>query len=286
MRFTKMQGAGNDFVILNNWDRSIPIECYPELARRICRRRLSVGADGLMVVEHPRGDGNLRMVFFNDDGSEGEMCGNGARCIARYAFEKGLSGGDLVRVETISGTVTGQRVNESLYTVRLADPTVIKPCFQVVIDGQNLDCGYVEQGSPGIPHAVVFSDGWQDLPEDELRELGRRIRHYEGFPKGANVTFCKMIGANHVIAKTFERGVENFTLACGTGCGATATVLALRELVSGQNVRISMPGGELSVSLTKNGEKVTDVFLTGPAETVAEGELLDSAVLSLLEKKK
>ena len=245
MRFTKMQGAGNDFIIIDNREQTIPEDKLPELAKRLCTRRLSIGADGLMVMERAQGAADFRMGFYNSDGSVGEMCGNGARCISRYGYEHGLSQGDTVTVETTAGVVTGTRVTERMYTVRLNDPTKINLHHPVAASGQTWDCDYVELGNPAIPHAVVVEKNWQSIPEPELREICRTIRFCPDFPKGANVTFCRLMGEDHLVARTFERGVEDFTLACGTGCGATVTALTLRGLVSGKNVRVSMPGGDL-----------------------------------------
>ncbi len=273
MKFTKMQGAGNDFIIINNIEEKIPLEKLSDLARRICTRKLSVGADGLMVIEKPEADGDFKMLFYNNDGSEAEMCGNGARCISRYGHDNGLCSGEEQRIETVSGTVVGKRVSERLYTIRLNSPSLIEHGVKVTAMGDEYDVSYVELGVPGMPHAVVYMD-WEKIPEDKLREVGRQIRFWKDFPKGANVTFVHLERENSLKAKTFERGVEDFTLACGTGSGATVAALTDRGIVSGSNVLVSVPGGDLFVTVKeKNGEK--EVFLTGPTNTVCRGEILD-----------
>ena len=278
MRFTKMHGAGNDFIILNNMDGAIAEENYSALAAALCRRRLSIGADGLMIVVPAKEGGDYRMVFYNADGSLGEMCGNGARCIARYGYENKLSG-EVQKIETTAGLVTGRRMSERLYRVRLNDPTTLDLQRRVTIDGETFVCGYVELGNPGLPHAVVLMDDFDSRDENELRELGRKLRYAKEFPKGANVTFCRVTGENRVLARTFERGVEDFTLACGTGCGATAAVLTLLHLVSGIKTSITMPGGELFVTLETGCENtVRNIFLTGPTNIVAVGEITDEDV--------
>ena len=274
MKFTKMQGAGNDFIVINNMEEMIPQECFPAIAERLCARRLSIGADGLMVVEKPVAGGDYRMLFYNSDGSVGEMCGNGARCIARYGYEHGLAG-DVQNIETTAGKVVGRRKDKRLYTVRLNDPTVIDLCRTAFADGRKFECSYIELGNPGLPHAIVRYDNFDKIPEAELRETGRQLRWYESFPKGANVTFCKIAGEDSVVARTFERGVEDFTLACGTGCGSTVTALALLGLVSGKNVKVAMPGGDLFVTVTIEGDSAHDIFLTGPTNIVAVGEVCD-----------
>ena len=272
MKFTKMHGAGNDFVLINNITEKIPEEKMSPLVRHICTRRLSLGADGVMFVEAPRADGDYRMLFYNADGSLGEMCGNGARCIARYGYEKGLAG-EIQRIETTAGLVTGRRITGRLYQIRLNDPSVIDLDRAVTVEGMRFECGYVELGDPGLPHAVLELPDWDEWDENELRELGRKLRYHPAFPKGANVTFVKVLRDNELKAVTFERGVEDFTLACGTGCGATTLVMTLRGRAGGTNTHIHMPGGELYVSFDRAEKK--DIFLTGPTNIVCEGELTD-----------
>jgi diaminopimelate epimerase len=279
MKFTKMHGAGNDFIIINLMEEKIPLSALPALAKRLCTPKLSIGADGLMAVDHattPQAD--YRMLFYNSDGSEGEMCGNGARCIARYGYEKGLAG-ETQRIETISGIVIGQRKSKRMYTVRLNDPSVLKPDYPVEVDGKTYDCAYVELGTPGLPHAAVRLDALDTIDEDSLRILGRKLRWHPAFPKGANVNFYKCIGPDHVLERTFERGVEDFTLACGTGSGSVAAVLTVKGLVSGKDVRLSMPGGDLYITVTADGQHVHDIFLTGPTNMVCEGEITDEDLL-------
>lgn len=274
MYFTKMHGAGNDFVIIDNRRGEIPAEALPELAKRLCARHTGVGADGLMVItESSRAD--YAMLFYNSDGTVGEMCGNGARCICRYGYENALAG-DVQRVETTSGIVTGKRIDEKRYRVRLNDPSVIDVHRAVRAGGAEYDCAYIELGSPGLPHAVVRLDGWEAMSKDELRELGRRLRWAKEFPKGANVTFVKLTAENTVKAITFERGVEDFTLACGTGCGASAAALTVLGLVSGKNVTVTMSGGEITVDLDEADGRVENIYITGPTALVFKGELFEA----------
>lgn len=277
MHFTKMHGAGNDFIIINNIDGAIPESVLPELAAGLCAQHVSVGADGMMVVAAPRQGGDFRMIFYNSDGSLGEMCGNGARCIARYGYENGLSG-ETQRIETTAGLVTGQRVTKRLYKVRLNDPSVIDLHRSVSVGGTAYNCAYIELGDPGIPHAIVLMPDWDERDHDMLRALGRTLRFAEEFPRGANVSFVKVVDVGHVKAITYERGVEDFTLACGTGCSSIAAALRLLGL-SSDELAISMPGGELTVSLTASGGSVQDIYLTGPTNVVCTGDILDEDVL-------
>ena len=277
MHFTKMNGAGNDFILLDAIAEPFDEAAAPALARALCDRRRSIGADGLMLVTRAEGDADYRMRFYNSDGSLGEMCGNGARCIARYGYENGLSG-ETQRIETTAGLVTGQRVTKRLYKVRLNDPSVIDLHRSVSVGGTAYNCAYIELGDPGIPHAIVLMPDWDECDHDMLRALGRTLRFAEEFPRGANVSFVKVVDVGHVKAITYERGVEDFTLACGTGCGSIAAALRLLGL-SGDELAISMPGGELTVSLTASGGSVQDIYLTGPTNVVCTGDILDEDVL-------
>jgi len=270
-----MNGAGNDFLILDNRGGDLAHSQLPAIARALCHRRLSVGADGLMVVEPPRQGGDFRMLFYNADGSEGEMCGNGARCICRYGFEKGLSG-EAQTVETISGLVSGTRIDRQNYRIRLTEPTVARLDVQANALGQSWPCAYVELGNPGLPHAVVHCPGLAGKQPDELRALGKALRWNEAFPKGANVTFYDLASPDHLVELTYERGVEDFTLACGTGTGATVFALTLRGEVSGENVMVTVPGSTLFVTVER-GEPAA-LWLTGPTRFVCEGEAFDDAL--------
>lgn len=274
MRFWKMNGAGNDFVVLNNLEEHLPADVLPQAARTLCERHLSIGADGLMVVDAPTQGGDYKMLFFNSDGSVGEMCGNGARCICRYGFENGLAG-EVQTVETTAGIVTGQRIDSRLYKIRLNDPTTVKLDSPVEVDGVRYACSYVELGNPGLPHAVVPYHDLKNADENELRELGRKLRWHPAFPKGANVNFYEIIGEDHIYERTFERGVEDFTYACGTGTGSVVTVLALQGKVSGHGVKVDMTGGRLVIDTVREGSAIRDLYLTGPTNIVCKGEVTD-----------
>lgn len=283
MKFTKMQGAGNDFIVINNMEEKLPQAQFAALARRLCTRRMSIGADGMMIVDAPQNGGDYRMYFYNADGSLGEMCGNGARCIARYGYEKGLAG-ETQRVETTAGLVVGQRRDKRMYTVRLNDITKFAQDVTAKIDGKAVQCDYLELGDPGLPHAVVLLDGDCAMTQEALRELGRKLRANSAFPKGANVNFCRVIGENEVEELTYERGVEDFTLACGTGTGSVVAALMRRGLVSDENTRVHVPGGELFITLNTDPQtqEITDIYLTGPTNIVAEGEVCDEELHVLL----
>ena len=273
-----MNGAGNDFVVLNNLEEHLPVDALPGIARTLCERRMSIGADGLMVVDAPTQGGDYKMLFFNSDGSVGEMCGNGARCICRYGYENGLAG-ERQTVETTAGIVTGQRMDQRLYRIRLNDPTTVKLDCPVVVDGVQYACSYVELGNPGIPHAVVPYHDLKNADENELRELGRAIRWNKVFPKGANVNFYEITGEDLIFERTFERGVEDFTYACGTGTGSVVTVLPLQGKVSGHGVQVDMTGGRLAIDAERVHSHIASLNLTGPTNVVCRGEVTDEDLI-------
>ena len=271
MDIIRMNGAGNSFFVLEDPEGELRRRGPGALARQLCRPEEGEQTDGMIVIIPAEGDEDFGMLFYNADGSLGEMCGNGARCICRYGYDHGLAG-TAQCVETTAGLVTGERLDNTHYRIRLNDPTVLDR-RSVRVGETEYDCRYVELGSPGLPHAVVLLEDWDSRDPEGLRRLGRDLRFAPAFPKGANVSFVRFIGEDRLKAVTFERGVEDFTLACGTGCGSIAAALTREGLVSGRDVRIVMPGGELSVSITDEAGQIRDIFLTGPTCLVCEGEL-------------
>ena len=266
MKFYKYCGAGNDFILLD-WREgadAVVESNLPAMAKRLCDRHFGVGADGLMLVLPPERGGDCKMLFFNNDGSTAEMCGNGARCICKFCYDFGLSGEE-PRIETPAGLVVGKRVDKDCYRVRLNSPRNVR--LQTTAAG--VTCDYLELGEPGIPHAVVMTDFTQD--RDSLRQLARKVRFAPEFPRGANVNLCCVTGENEVRLLTYERGVEDFTLACGTGNGATAAALTLRGLISGRGVKLKNDGGTLVVDIISG--KPVGIDLTGDARLVFTGEM-------------
>ena len=299
MKFWKMNGAGNDFVIINNLVEQLPLEKLPKIARTLCERHMSIGADGFMAVGKPSEgvQADARMLFYNSDGSIGEMCGNGARCICRYCFENGIGSGDLVTIETTAGIVTGKRIDRRLYKIRLNDPTHIELDKVLQVDGIDYHCAYVMLGDPGIPHLAVEYPGQLDVlckaphlfdaDRSVLFEIGRKLRFHADLPKGANVNFYEIVGENEVNEMTYERGVEDFTYACGTGTGSLVTALTLMGKVSGDQVQVNMRGGILYIDVEEIDEEaygnsgtdmdtsVHGLYLTGPTNIVCKGKVTD-----------
>ena len=202
------------------------------------------------------------------------MCGNGARCICRYGYENGLAG-EVQRVETTAGLVIGQRIDKRLYRIRLNDPAHIRLDIPIEANGVCYTGSYMELGDPGIPHAIIPYHDLAHADENELRELGRAIRHCKDFPKGANVNFCELTGEDEIFERTFERGVEDFTYACGTGTGSVAAALTLQGKVSGHQVKVNMTGGQLIVDVDRVGSTIQNLYLTGPTNIVCKGEVTD-----------
>lgn len=273
MEFYKMQGAGNDFIIINNMKLNIPIDKLSAIAKRLCQRKVSIGADGFMVVDYPEVDADFKMRFYNRDGSLGEMCGNGARCISRYAYINKIAG-EKMTFETGAGIVNAEILEGRLVKVLLNNPEMVQLYNDIEIDGINYECSYIELGNPGLPHAVV-KYGLQQPDENKLRETGIRIRNYEGFPKGANVNFFEVLDENTALIKTYERGVEDFTLACGTGSASTAAALILKGYLKGNTVKMINDGGELFIEVEKTGCKINKLYLIGTTNIVAIGKVMD-----------
>ena len=273
MEFYKMQGAGNDFIIINNMKSNIPVEKLSVVAKKLCERKVSIGADGLMAVDYPEGDADFKMRFYNRDGSIGEMCGNGARCISRYAYINKISGKKMT-FETGAGIVNSEVLEGRLVKVLLNNPEVVNLYNDIEIDGINYECSYIELGVPGLPHAVV-KHNLKQADINKLREEGIKIRYYDGFPKGANVNFFEVLNENTALVKTYERGVEDFTLACGTGSASTAAALILKGYLKGNTVKMINDGGELFIEVEKTDNKINKLFLIGTTNIVAIGKVMD-----------
>ncbi len=277
MEFYKMQGAGNDFILINNMKLKIPVEKLPLIAKKLCQRKVSIGADGLMAVDYPEGDADFKMRFYNRDGSLGEMCGNGARCISRYAYVNKIAGKKMT-IETGAGIVNAEILEGRLVKLLLNNPKVVKLDNDIEIAGINYECSYIELGDPGLPHAVVKYK-LRQADENKLRETGKKIRYYEGFPKGANVNFYELLDENTLLVKSYERGVEDFTLACGTGSASTAAALILKGYLKGNRIKTINDGGDLFIEVEKTDNKINKLFLIGTTNIVAIGKVMDEDLI-------
>lgn len=251
MECVYMNGAGNDFMVIDARGKHLD---FPALAVKLCSL---TGADGFMAVDTSE-IGDFRLHFYNSDGSRSEMCGNGCRCICRFAYDHGIAGESMV-IETDAGLVPGRRLAEDQYRVQLNNPGVVDL-------HRTADAAYVELGCPGVPHAVTEVPGFTWADAEPLRRKALALRHHPAFPKGANVDFYTRLGENTVRVMTFERGVEDYTLACGTGCGSVAAVLwQMGKLPEGRLTAINR-GGTLSLTVSGSGGTITSLLLEGPAE--------------------
>ena len=258
MKVTYMSGAGNDFMVIDGRGMSGD---HSALAQKLCA---ITGADGFMAVDHSE-IADFRMHFYNSDGSRGEMCGNGARCICKYAYDLGIVG-EKMTVQTDAGIVYGWRIGENEYRVQLNNPGIVDL-------SRRSDCAYVELGNPGIPHGVTRVEGLTFGQKEALREYAKMLRFAPEFPKGANINFYDRLDEHTVRVLTYERGVEDYTLACGTGSGATAVTLwHLGQFPSG-GITVQVMGGNLSVQITEENGQITALFLQGPAEALKTYDL-------------
>lgn len=267
--FYKLQGAGNDFILIDNQELNFASEQLTKFAARVSTRRVSVGADTLIAVEAARGSGDFYARFFNADGSEAEMCGNGARCVARWAYDTGIAKENMV-IETIAGDVPAERLDKRTYRVQLNSPTVFEGNKVIQIDGKSVTVDYVELGNPGIPHLVVHVPDLAMTELETILDFARKLRNHPAFEKGANVNFYDLLSDQTVVERTYERGVEDFTLACGTGTGSTAYALTKKGLVKSDPVVIEVLGGQLQVNVVEN-----DLYLIGDTNMVVKGTILD-----------
>ena len=254
MKVWYMNGAGNDFTVIDARGQEYD---FGTLSKELCKL---TGADGFMAVDYSD-CADFRLHFYNSDGSRGEMCGNGARCICRFAYDNGIAGETMV-VQTDAGLVPGIRLSESLYRVQLNNPGVLDLC-------RKPDCAYAELGNPGVPHAVKEVPGlaWEDA--GALREMAKNLRYDPAFPKGANVNLYTHLGEGEVRVLTYERGVEDYTLACGTGCGSVAATLWFRGELPGGILTAHNPGGDLIVTVAGGQGHITSIELEGGAEVTA-----------------
>ena len=264
LRFTKMNGAGNDFVLLDN--RAGHLALNRAQIAWICDRHRGVGADGVLILEPATNGADFRMRYYNADGGEAEMCGNGARCFARFADR---TAGPLEKVsfETPAGVI-GAELKGELVTLQMSRPNDLRLHLDVAAGSENLRAHYVDSG---VPHVVVPV---AKIAEVDVRSLGAALRHHPMFaPRGANANFSEKCGPQAIAIRTYERGVEDETLACGTGVVASAIIFAATEKVAGPIDVLVRGGDTLQVNFTREGNSFANVTLTGPADFVFDGEI-------------
>lgn len=295
MKFTKMQGCGNDYVYVNGFEEKVPLEDKPELVRRLSDRHFGIGGDGVIFI-NPAEEADFEMEMYNADGSRSEMCGNGIRCVAKFVYDKGLtdnteisivSGGQVKYLQlTVDKTAECPRGMVSKVRVNMGSPILTPELVPVIVENA-MDCN-AQQGeaqeavidspimvdgkeyhmtcvSMGNPHAVVFMEGVKEL---DLEKIGPSFENHKCFPRRTNTEFVEIIDRQTVLMRVWERGTGE-TLACGTGCCATAVACVLNGLTDNK-VTVKVLGGEIYIEWDRESNLV---YMAGPAVTVFEGEI-------------
>jgi diaminopimelate epimerase len=266
LHFLKMSASGNDFILIDNREKTVD-GLFPDIksfVTRVCERRHSVGADGVILIEKSEAL-DFEWRFYNADGSEAEMCGNGGRCAARFAHVKGIAGQHMA-FGTLSGTMKAEVDPGGKVKLQLTRPTELKLDYPIRLDNREL---FVSSVNTGVPHAILITDHIDRAP---VEELGRMVRYHKSFPKGTNVDFVEIMDRENIKIRTYERGVEGETYACGTGAVATGVVLKEKGL-TGDVVNIWTRGGEI-IRVYINEE----VYLEGSARIIYSGTLWPEAL--------
>ena len=267
--FYKMSGSGNDFIIIDNRNQIVAESGLLQFILRVCRRKLSAGADGVILIENSD-KVDFRWRFFNSDGSLAEMCGNGARCAARFAHVNGIAGSQLA-FETEAGIISAQ-INNDRVKVNLPSPTDLKLDYDVALKRGGVNVCSV---NTGVPHVIIMKD---QIDSVDVVNLGREIRYHADFtPAGTNVNFFCRNSNNEIAIRTYERGVENETLACGTGSIASALIAACKlEMTS--PIRVLTRSGEyLTIFFSQADNRFDDIYMEGDARIIYHGKLCSDA---------
>ncbi len=269
IRFSKVSGAGNDFVIIDNREGIIP-EGSTDFILKVCARRVSAGADGMLLVENSDA-ADFRMRYFNSDGGEVETCGNGARCIARFAHDEKIVPSSEMTFETRAGIYSAQVMPDTV-KLHVGDAVDMRLNFPLKLSGGEHTVSFVNSG---VPHVVFFVD---DLEDIDVVKLGSETRYHDDFkPAGTNANFIKIRSAEALDIRTYERGVEDETLACGTGCIASAIAAAALGKAASPITAYTRGGYILKIYFTLNSQGAEDVFLEGDARIIYKGHLLEDS---------
>lgn len=267
INFSKLTAAGNDFVLIDNRENVISENDYSGLAEKLCNRKYSIGADGLIFVEKSASH-DFKMKYFNSDGSHASMCGNGGRSIAKFAYDIGAAK-EKMSFETDAGLINAEILNDSRVKLDLYDPKDLNNEIKAEVQGKVFDIGFI---NTGVPHAVIFVD---DIEKVEVVKYGRLIRNHKVFaPSGTNVNFVQTADNNTIFVRTYERGVEDETLACGTGVTASAIISGIRGYMKSPVNIITRGGDRLSVSFEIEADKIMNVVLEGPAVIAFKGKVV------------
>ncbi|WP_432204509.1 diaminopimelate epimerase [Cetobacterium somerae] len=274
MKFSKMQGAGNDFLLFDGVKNKY--ENYSEMARKLCDRRYGVGGDGIMIAEESQ-IADIKMTYYNSDGSKGEMCGNGIRCFSKFVYEEGIIKKNKIIIETGDGikearlTISGEKVD--LVTINMGKARLSSKEIPILTEKENVINEIISINGEqlkysgvliGVPHAIVISE---DLDNVDVNGIGKIMEKNSLFPKGINVNFIQVLEKDRIKIKTWERGAGR-TFACGTGSCSGVYIANLLDLVD-KEVWVETEGGLLKIELQKD-----EIFMTGGAETTFKGEVI------------
>jgi len=269
IEFYKMSGSGNDFIFIDNRDLSLNVGDLPLFVRHVCARKVSVGADGLVLIE-PARDADFKWRFFNSDGSTAEMCGNAGRCAARFAYLKGIARNKMT-FETLAGVISAC-VDGDTVKVKLTNPKGYAPEIKIRIDGAEY---VLDSINTGVPHAVVFVENVENCA---VIGPGRKIRHHANFqPGGTNANFACVQNRHKIAVRTYERGVEDETLACGTGVVAAVLAAAGKKLVDSPVDAVVRSGEILRVYFSYDNKTFSEIYLEGKVKIVYQGFLFEEA---------
>jgi diaminopimelate epimerase len=262
-----MSGSGNDFVVIDNRVPVMPDENKREFARKVCELKSSVGADGVIFIENSE-VADFKWDFYNNDGSSAEMCGNGGRCAARFAYENKIAPRNL-SFETTAGIITAE-VSGSTVKVKLTPPVDFRQNIDIDVNGVSYN---VDSLNTGVPHTIIYSE---DLEAEDIQAVGHAVRFHSKFaPAGTNVCWVQKKNGNSLSIRTYERGIEAETLACGTGAVASAILASYRSQVK-PPVEVETRGGDiLKIDFESSDKMVEDVYLEGPAKITFEGTLVE-----------
>jgi diaminopimelate epimerase len=269
IEFYKMSGSGNDFIVVDNRDRIVDETDLLNFIVKVCRRKMSVGADGFILVENTEG-ADFKWRFFNSDGSVAEMCGNGARCVARFAYLNGIAGSEM-SFETGAGIVEAQVAGESV-KIKMTDPSDLKTDYTLELKDRSISVSSI---NTGVPHVVMVTDILDDV---EVVKMGREIRFHDMFaPAGTNVNFICPIKDDTIGVRTYERGVEDETLACGTGSVAGALIMARKMKIDAPIHVLTRSGVNLKIYYKEKDATYQDIYLEGDARVIYRAKLFDDA---------
>ncbi|MFZ0484533.1 MAG: diaminopimelate epimerase [Desulfobacterales bacterium] len=269
INFYKMSGSGNDFIIIDNRNNIVDESDLSNFVVNVCRRKMSVGADGVILVENT-GNADFKWRFFNSDGSVAEMCGNGARCVARFAYLNNIAGSNM-SFETLAGLVKAEVIEERV-KVKMTDPFDLET--DVAIELKN-GLTSIYSINTGVPHVVMVKNSIDDI---DIVKTGREIRYHDRFsPAGTNVNFVCHVKDNTIAIRTYERGVEDETLACGTGAAASAIVMAQKMKLDSPLSVLTRSGEYLNIFFKEKEGQYYDIYLEGDARIIYKAQLWEDA---------